>query len=205
MNHTLNFFAALSECFCDTFPETLATYKTLLTLGAGQLGELEAQFKVYILANKEAIGARRFQALEALKLFDEIPEINFQRIYQDPVGVANDEVIWAHLCLILQSYLPPDEVSDALAVTNRPTHSSAESFIENLVTRVAEGLPALDETASPQECIQALLRSDAFSQMFNEIQYQVTSHRESGTTEFTPANLLLTATKILMRQSEPPS
>ena len=182
INLIINFFFALSECFCEQFPETLLTYKRLLSCSPDEMVAVESSVKVFVTQSKDALVNKDSSQLPVLVLFDESIDLN--QIFM--CARDNAEVIWSHLHLIMATYFPNEEMPVV------EPQESAVNFIEKMIVQVASQMPPIDPTANPQQVFTELLKTDIISNIFTQVQSQMAKQAD-----FTPSNLLLAVSKVL--------
>ena len=205
MNQLIKFFGALSECYCDTYPETLAAFKHILTLAPGQVVDFETKCREYILVNKDAILTQDKSLLTPFILFYNIPAIDLVQILGDAQTGDNAAVIWAHLQLILKSYIPdaivqPIEESSNIVAKPPISTESAMGFIEKIVDTITHNLPPMHENATPKEILESLLHSDTLLNAFDTIQSEFKQMQENTSMELSPENILMCATQMMMKR-----
>lgn len=187
MNLILNFFAALSECFCDTFPETLTVYKSLLT---DRRAQLEVAFGEYILANAAQILSRD-PNLPPIELGEGLPQISLSKILHHPIGIQNDSSIWAHLEVLCNQYCPAIQHQQKTPV----------DMINSLIDKISANMTPLEtidgQPSKPEDLFKNLFNSNVFGDIISQVQQEMAQNPH-----LTPQDLVMAAAQVL---TAPPS
>lgn len=192
MNLIQNFFCALSECFCEIFPETLVAYKSLLTFSVQDQEFVEHKFRDYIVSNRDALVSKNVHGLPCLVFDDKLPPVDLASILCHPQGQANSDIIWDHIFVIIK-FLVPDTL-----VSITPAPCSATDFVTSMVAKVESALPHLDSKTPPEEIFKTIANSDILPELFAQFQTQLKTRPD-----LSPANLIMAAAQLLLsRQSE---
>ena len=191
MNLIQNFFCALSECFCEIFPETLSVYKSLLTLSKSDQELVENKFQQFISEHRHVLVNRDVQNLPEMTFDGVLPSIDLKKIIDHPQGQANADTIWDHIFVIIKFLSPETDLSIA------PASQSASDFIENIVSQVTGSIPDLNSDMAPQDIFKSIANSEMLPGLFSQIQSQMNSRPE-----FSPANLIMAAAQLLLKRPQ---
>ena len=181
MSQILNFFAALSDCFCDTHPETLLVYKLLLTNATRE--QIEQNFGNWVIKNADQIVSRS-PNLSEIYLGENVPKINLRAILSHPIGIQNESSIWAHLQVIVDQFCPVIP------------QKSATDVISSLMDKISNSIQVVEtidgEPPKPADVIKNLFNADVFAGILEHVQKEM-----SEQPHMTPQDLIMAATQLL--------
>lgn len=181
MSLILNFFAALSDCFCETHPETLVVYKLFLTNKTRE--QIEQYFGNWVIKNVDQI-VRRSANLSDMVLGENVPTINLRAILSHPIGIQNESSIWAHLQVIVDQYCPV------------VPQKSATDVISSLMNKISISMQSVetidDEPPKPGDVMKNLFKPDVFAGILEHVQKEM-----SEQPHVTPQELIMAATQLL--------
>ena len=192
MTGILNFFAALADCFCEPFPETLALYKLLLSLDNDEMASVERNIHEWTEANLTALCACNYVDLTPMQIKEATKPLIFQNLFVHPLGQTNSIEIWAHLHAITKCAFPETNMTVAHTAT---APVPVANFIQDLLQNTP--MPQIDPSAPPLEILDSLVNNEAFRQIVTNIQTQMVQHKQAGSNDFSPANLLLAMSSLL--------